>query len=70
MIILITDVTDAEIPYQSIDIVTFKVVDGTPSIEEVTQLLNRELDISSLLTKNQARTINDSRTNLRKRRTF
>ncbi|HHY0497243.1 hypothetical protein JL857_20625 [Vibrio parahaemolyticus] len=50
MIILITDVTDAEVPYQSIDIVTFKVVDGTPSIEEVTQLLNRELDnLMSLL---------------------
>lgn len=42
MIILITDTT--ELSYQSVHLVTFKVIDGTPSIEEVTLLLNRELD--------------------------
>ncbi|EGQ8550975.1 hypothetical protein DLH98_03505 [Vibrio parahaemolyticus] len=44
MILLITDITNAASGTPSIDIVNFKVIDGEPTLNEVTLLLNQELE--------------------------
>ncbi|MFM2607291.1 hypothetical protein AAFX30_06625 [Vibrio chagasii] len=44
MILLITEVTNATPQYPDIDIVNFKIVEGEPTLNDVTLLLNQELE--------------------------
>lgn len=44
MILLITDVANAGPQNPDVDIVTFEIVEGEPTLAEVTQLLNLELE--------------------------
>lgn len=44
MILLITEVANAAPQNPDIDIVNFKIVEGEPTLNDVTQLLNQELE--------------------------
>ncbi|PSW19898.1 hypothetical protein C9I98_10580 [Photobacterium sanctipauli] len=44
MIILITDVVDAEHPSEAIDIVSFDIIEGAPNFDDIARLLNREMN--------------------------
>ncbi|MFM2591317.1 hypothetical protein [Vibrio sp. TBV020] len=44
MILLITDVISTSTLNQTVDIVHFQIIDGDPTIEDITQLLSKELE--------------------------
>ncbi|MFM2591239.1 hypothetical protein [Vibrio sp. TBV020] len=44
MILLITDVINTSTLNQNVDIVHFQIIEGDPSIDDINQLLSRELE--------------------------
>ncbi len=44
MILLLTDVQDTQHPCKAVDVVTFTVIQGTPTLSNISRLLNLELN--------------------------